>query len=268
MDSPQSTSLPALPVKRAKWRKLKLLGAAILTLLLAFMLLLLLIPTHSTQFAWLTPIELDHITRPGPVTRLKYKLMILTAPLWKSYWRNRPSIAIDSTIWSVPAGDAAQLGLGPPLTTNSSGFHAWLLSPSELKTLKQLLKKTSGASIETSPRMQTSDDSQAMMSMGNTVPLPPAGKPTFVGLAVNMTPKIFPHSVRLALNITSTALPTPTSGDSPTIETNIAICCVAPVPRTGALVLDAGNNKEAPGKTRWIVISATVVDAKGNPLPP
>ena len=267
MDSSLSPEPPSIQIK-GKGRKMKLLSATILTLLLAFTLLLLLIPTHATKFAWLTAAEFNQLARPAPLTRLKYKLMNLTPPALKSYWKNRPVTLIDSIIWSIPTGVEPKLEMGTTFATNSVGTRACLLSPSELNAFMKGFGKIPQLHVMARPRIQCSDDARAQLFVGDVIPYNGTAPRPSGGQTVNITPKIIGHSIRLVAGITSTGLAARPSGGWPTIVTNFNVFFVAPIPHNGALLLEAGKAIDDPRQTSWILILPKVIDSKTSPLPP
>ena len=107
-----------------------MLGVLLLAIILFF--------TRSSKpdppITWLSPTELARFTQPGPLTRLKDKLMNLTAPLWRRYWRTQPQILVDSRLMIRSAAAADQIDLGVPVATNTDGMRAWILSPPELSS--------------------------------------------------------------------------------------------------------------------------------------
>jgi hypothetical protein len=232
-----------------------------LSLMLLTMVILLFSATTSPKnhVTWLTPQEMARLTKPGPLTLLKYKLMNLTAPLWTRFQGKRASISIDSNLLELSADAAQQTGLGPPFATNTQGLRAWILPATGLQEFKKHLKTASGATILSSPRVQTGDGMEAQVSTGSTVPM--GGTNVWIGLAVDLTPTVIHDSIRLNLMVRSTELTGPVSTNMSSIKTNIDLACQAVLPNAQCLLVDAGTGC-------WFTLTPTLVDARGKPIKP
>ena len=191
--------------------------------------------------------------------------MDLTAPLWRRYWGTQPQILVDSRLLTLSAAAAAQTGLGAPVATNSDGVHAWILSPAELRPFLQRLKTTPDASLLSRPRLQTASGTKGQVFIGGTVSV--AGTNTPVGVTLDLIPKIISGSIRLTFAVTATEIGTPSS-QADAVRTNLAVACRVLLPNAGGLVVECGNTLDARGKSHWLIISPTAVDAWGKPTKP
>lgn len=243
------------------------------TALIALGVLLLVIVSFFTDSApsgdkvvWLTPAQLARINQRGPLTRAKDRLMHWTAPLWKFYWRSRPQILIDSSLLTLSAAAAEQTSLGAPVAANIDGMRAWILSPAELSAFQQRLKTASDASLIGKPRAQTANGARARMFVGNSVLV--AGNNVPIGLTADFVPRIVHNSVKLMIAVASTEAITPPSGNRTAVKTNFAAVCRALIPNVGGLVVAGDNAKDADGKSYWLIVSPTALDARGKPLKP
>src|SRR6266550_2777952 len=123
-----SEPVPSIP-KPNRQRRRRFALVVLVALLLVFALLLALASRPGPLFAWLTQAEMSRLTRPGPLTRLKDKVITLAAPILRRFWNTQPQILIDSRILTLSAAAADHAGLGAPVATNSDGMSAWILSP-------------------------------------------------------------------------------------------------------------------------------------------
>jgi hypothetical protein len=94
-----------------------------------------------------------------------------------------------------------------------------------------------------------------------------AGTNTPVGVTVHLIPKFVSSSVELTLAATSTEIGA-LSGQAEAVRTNLGVACRVLLPNAGGLVVDGGNAPDASGQSRWLIISPTAVDARGNPIKP
>jgi len=251
--------LPPSPVrKRRRVRRFVLI--AIAALLLLALLVVVLIPSES-QVTWLTPAELAHATKPSPLTAIKRKLIIFTAPLWRWYRSSRRTIQIKSNFLTLSTTTSEQIGLGAPTTTNADGLRAWILSPAELTAFQQRLKTLPGASVTASPTIQTADGSPAQVTVGAPFSMP-------VGFHINLYPRAAAHSIRLLLGATSTEIAAHNTTNTFTIKTNFAATCAAIVPNNGGLVLSGAKSDGTNAQSCWLVISPMMLDPNGNPIKP
>jgi hypothetical protein len=234
-------------------------------LLLVITLLLTLASRPGPPFAWLTQAEMARLTHPGPLTRLKEKVIILTLPIWMRYWNTQPQILVDSSLLTLSTAAVEQTGLGTPVATNGNGMRAWVLPPTELKALRQRLNVLPGASSGSKLRIQTVSGMGGQAFTGGTTPV--AGINTPVGVTVQLIPNSASSSVKLTFAVTSTEIRSP-SGQVEAVRTNLAVACRVLLPNAGGLVVDGGNARDASGKNHWLIISPTAVDARGNPIKP
>src|SRR5215471_4172312 len=128
---------------RKRWLKLALLVIGfLLVCVISFWLWR---PPPERTFAWVNPTQFPKAANPGPFTRVKQKVKILTAPLWQRFRRPRQQILIEATFVEVPFSAAQQAPLGPPAATNLDGTIAWTLSSSDFASVQKFLLETSEA---------------------------------------------------------------------------------------------------------------------------
>jgi hypothetical protein len=252
---------PASPQRRPL--KLALAGIVVAGLVLLVIVLFLRITHAEPKLTWLTTAEWSRATRTGTFTRLKYKLMNLTAPLWQR-WMNRMTINIQSTLLTLSDEAAQQLLLPPPAATNADGLRAWILSPAELSAFKQLLKTNSGASIGSQARITTRDGSQAQVSVGDR--LTAGTNSAFAGLTVDLVPKVAAGSIRLMVGVLSTGAADPASDPRTVVQTNFAAACRGWLPSAGGLLMEGGRAEKAAGTRQWFLIAPTAMDGRGNAI--
>jgi hypothetical protein len=237
-----------------------LLGVVLLVITVLLTLPLRPVP----PFAWLTDAEMARLTQPGPLTRLKDKVVIVTAPLWRHYWNRQPQILIDSRLLTLSAAAADQTGLGAPTATNTNGMRAWSLSPAELSSVLQRLKTIPDASLLGRPRAQTAAGTSARTFFGNTVPV--AGKNVPVGLSLDVSPNVRSGSIQLTIGFTSTEWVVPYQAKDTGLRTNLAVACRVMLPNSGGLVVAGGNTGDIRGTNYWLILSPAAVDARGQPV--
>jgi len=147
--------------------------------------------------------------------------------------------------------------------TNADGTRAWILLPQEFVDFKNRLKKMPGTEVENTMRVTTYDGGQAQISTGSTAT---GARRGFIGLPVNVLPKIRRGSFNLIVGAASTEdVPAAVSNGSG-VRTNVDFACSVLIPNGGGLVVDGGKTGEASTTNHWLVISAVAVDAKGNPI--
>ena len=257
MDSVAELSEPASPIPKSNRHGRRRFAFALLAVLLLVITLLFTLASRSgPPFVWLTQAETARLTHPGPLTRLKEKVIILTLPLWMRYWNTQPQILVDSRLLTLSTAAVEQTGLGTPVATNGNGMRAWMLPPTELEALRRRLNVIPGASFGSHLRIQTVSGMGSQAFTGGTIPV--AGSNTPVGVTVHLVPKFLSSSVQLTFAVTSTEA----------LATNLAVACRVLLPNAGGLVVDGGNARDAIGKNHWLIISPLITDARGNPKKP
>lgn len=260
---PEPVSLIPKPKRHCRRRVvLGLLGMLVLLLILS----LTLTPAPNPAFAWLSQAEIDQLTHPGSLTRLKDKLMHLTAPLWRRYWSTQPQILIDSRLLTLSATATDQAGLGAPVATNSHGLRAWTLSSAELGGLLQRLQAAPHVSLLSRPRIQTANGAQGQVFFGNTSYV--AGTNLPVGVTMELVPQMISGSIKLTLGVSSTEIVSLASGYPAAVRTNLAVACRVCLSNAGGLVVEDASARDATGKTHWLIVSPIPLDARGNPIKP
>jgi len=214
--------------------------------------------------AWLTQAEMARRTQPGPLTRLKDKVISLTAPLWRRYWNTQPQILIDSRLLTLSAAAADRTGLGAPVSTNTDDMRAWILSSAELSSFLQRLMTTPEASLIGGPRAHTAAGSSALTFLGDTILV--AGKNVPVGLTLEVSPKVRSGSIQLLLAFTSSESVASPEANAVALRTNLAVACRVVLPNSGGLVVNGGHTGDLRGTNYWLILSPTAVDARGQPI--
>jgi hypothetical protein len=254
-------SVPALPQRRPL--KLALAGIVLAGLVLLVIVLFFRMAHPKSKLTWLTPAELARVTRIGTFTRLKYKVMNLTAPLWQR-WIKPIRINIHSTLFKILDEAAQQLVLPLPEGTNANGLRAWILSPAELIALQQCIKSNPGISSVSKSSLLTSAGIQSKVSVGN--PLTPGTNSAFVGLTVDMVPKIAAGSISLMVATLSTEAVNSAGNQQTVLRTNFTATCRAFLPSAGGLLMEGGTAEKDNGPRYWFLTAPTAVDARGNAI--
>jgi hypothetical protein len=254
---PNSTESTASAPGRRQSRKIFVLLAAVIVLMLAAWALLL-IENRGESVTWLTPAQMAQAKQTGPLTRLKYRLAWIINPLKRLIRGHRePQLLLEAHIWEIPGSNATQMELGQPISTNNNGMKAWLLSPARTDSLQKRFKSMSGAHAISSPRVTTADGVPSIMMVGNT--LPGAGATTlFEGLTVDLAPHISGDTVKMLIGVTDTE----TNAGSPALSliTNLDVACRASIRDSDALIIDGGGAGE---KHYWLTLKPVMIDATG-----
>jgi len=260
--NPDSQNSPKAPISRGKKFRLVLIGFALVGIIA--MLVLVLIPSPGSQIAWMTPEQFSNATKVGPLTRLKYRVKDLTAPIWRRFIKNRPSIAIDTSVWTLNNLKSGELSPGITTTTNAGGQLAWVISQAELEAFQKRLKSMTNVVLDGRPRVMTGNKMQSRISVGQSIPT--ANGMKAVGFSADFIPKIIGSSVGTMVNMTSTEALTSSSTNLPTISTNFAVLCHVLIPSGGALVVDGGQPKRQDGKHFLLIVSPAIIDPTGKPV--
>jgi hypothetical protein len=222
-------------------------------LLVGIVLILGTTDTQAKKVVWLTQGDL----RAGRIENLKFMLMRMTSPLWRSYWSRQPLVLISSTMLATAAPFPTQFGLGVPAGTNADGIQVWLLSEAELTALRQQVKTLPGHMTGSSPRVQTSAGGWASVSMLN------AG----AGLTVTLKANAAGNAWTLTAGAIQTEPTASASTNVVPLRTNFAAACRATIPNAGALVIQSVNGNQATGTNFWLIISPVAIDTQGKPVP-
>jgi hypothetical protein len=262
-DSPPAT-LPAAQRQR-RFLILRLSVAAICVFVASILLVVPLARPPVGTAAHLTPAGRDRLTRPGALTKFKWKLKRLTAPILHHIWKGQPIVGIESQLFAVPPAQAGSIELPRPATTTADGERAWVLSPSDLKALRQRLQALPGATLLGSPSIHTIGGGSAQLSSVKSVYVP--WKSASVGLTIDVAPNVTGNSVRLIVSAVSTEVLPPTNPASTTTRTNFAINYQAWMHSQSGLVVDTGKARDSQGNGYWFIVLPTVIDEFGRPRP-
>jgi hypothetical protein len=205
----------------------------------------------GNKVVWLTPAELARSTQPGPFSAIKQKIWMVARPLRRFYRRNPPQILIETSLRTLSATTIQAADLGIPVTTNTTGMRAWILTPAELSAFRIHLKATPGAATGTTQSAQTLDGRQMQLQTVDLLTV--SGKLIPVGLITELTPKVVSSSVKLTMAVTFTELVQPPPDKVSTVRTNFTATCQAVIPNGGSLVLDGGPPKDG-GENRYLLI--------------
>lgn len=223
-------------------------------------------PVSEPNFVWLDQAQFARQMRPGRLKRLYYQLVYMTAPVWQRFRRPKTNIQITSKILAVHGVTAGDFGIGTAIATNESRTQAWILSPAELDELRQRLEASDGLDLINAPRITVADGMPASISVGTVTPIA-VGNPnpvTFVGITVDVNPKILSHRVALALS-TVCSEPVESSATSP-IRTNLSAACRLIMSNAGGVLITGPPPKEINGTNYWIILSPTAIDGFGKPI--
>ncbi len=213
---------------------------------------------------WMKPSELAQYIQPGPLTLLKYKILRLPGPFWGWYMKVREQILVETRLLTLTAEAAQQAELPSECQTNEDGARAWILSAEQLASLKQQLKALSGVSVAHSLSLTTYDGGQAAQFSGGA-PWASKSNSTFIGLAIDLLPRVVGRSFSVLLGATSTDSELSPDGTIVGATTNLTAACKVLLPNGGGLVMDGGTGRDSHRTNYWFIISIVAVDARGTP---
>lgn len=256
---------PNVPAEQHQRRFLMLrLGAAAVCVLVASILLVFTLARPPVgSVAHLTTSERERLTRPGGMTRLKWRLKNWTAPVLHRFWKGQPIIDIDSQLIAAAPAGTGLLELPRPATTTADGERAWIMSPSEMKSFRQRLLDLRGGTVLGSPRIHTIGGGSAQLSSVRNVYVP--WKSATIGFTLDVAPRVTGNSLRLIVTAISTEALTATNSAAATIRTNFAIIYQAWMDSQSALVVDAGKARDSQGNGYWFIVTPTILDEYGRP---
>jgi hypothetical protein len=208
------------------------------------------------QIVWLTPSEFAKIKRIGPLTRVKYQLMRWTAPLWNSYWRNKPQFTVSANVVTLPTEMSWSTSSFSPFATTTNGTRCWILSPEQVKSIQAELGALPETAVALRSQVIVSGGLSAQVSSGNTVG---SGSNTvFFGSAVFLIPDVANDKVLLTFELNHSQLETDLK-----VKTNQAYACRAVFPNNGGLIVENPNPELGASNRPWLFLSAKAVDANG-----
>jgi hypothetical protein len=214
------------------------------------------------NFVWLDQRQFARQMQPGRLKRLYYKVLNLTAPVWKHFTRPRTQIVITSKVLSVHGVATGQLGIGAAVATNEIGAQIWILSPSELDDLRQRLKTENGIEVVNAPSITTADGESASIFSGSTHPQTPQTLAS-IGVSLDFSPKIVAHQFQLALNAVYSD-----ENDDPAmpVRTNLSAACRVMLQNAGGVLISSPLSKDLNGTNYWLILSPTAIDGFGKPI--
>ena len=253
--------LPAGGPAKAKGHTSRLKIAGIVcaaVLLIAFVVVVLRSP-EDKGFVWLNPTKFTQSTKPGRFVALKWKVIRWTAPIWSRFRKPSPQIWIQGKLLVIRDGGNDKLGLGTAGTTNADGLCAWILQPNESQLFREQIKTNSTVIIGNESAIVTGSGGQAsVFNMNSGIP----GTPN-TGTKIDVLPKYSAGWIKLLLSVSATGRMI-SNTTTLSVQTNLEVACQVKVPDGGGLVL----SKRSPsnGTNYFMLISATAMDGKGNPV--
>jgi hypothetical protein len=211
------------------------------------------------NFVWLDQSQFARPMQPGRLKRLYYKVVNITAPVWKHFTQPKTTILIDSKILAVHGLSRGDAGIRAAMATNQTGAQIWMLSPSELDDLRKRLKTAHGIDVVNAPRIMDSDGMPASIFVGQALPRTSAS----VGVTIDVIPKIAAHHLQLAINGLYTE-----PNDNPTIpiRTNLSAAFRVILSNAGGLLISSPLSRDLNGTNYWLILSATAIDGSGKPI--
>jgi len=216
------------------------------------------------QLSWLTPSDSAQLKRVGPLTKLKYKLMNWTAPLWKSYWQNLPQITIKSRVFALPVAMTWPIDSAPPFVIAPNGTRAWILSAEQFKVVQAEIDSLPEAAGTGGPAVITKEGCSAQVSTMNTVGTGTSA--VSAGTALFLTPSTADDKIVLTIGFDHTELKINEISGIAGVKTNQAYACRAVFPNDGGLLLENPHPEPGAANHYWLFLSAKAVDANGRLL--
>lgn len=215
-------------------------------------------PAPEPAFVWLDQSQFAH-QQLGRLTRLYYKVVNFTAPVWRHFRPSKTQIHITSEILAVHDLTNRQLDIGSSMATNETGVQVWLLSPSRLDDLRQRLKTAHGIELVSSPSLTTLDGLSGSMFVGSTHPRTLAS----IGVSLDLSPKIVAHQFQLAVNAVHTE---ECDSQAMGVRTNLSAACRVTLSNAGGVLITSPMSKDKSGTNYWLILSSTAIDGFGNPV--
>ncbi|HEX5220101.1 MAG TPA: hypothetical protein VFZ59_11085 [Verrucomicrobiae bacterium] len=213
------------------------------------------------QVVWLTPSEFAQVKRVGPSTKLKHTLMNWTAPLWKSYWRDRPQIAITFTAFTLPVTTPWPTNCPEPLVITTNGTRVWIFAPDQFKKIEAEFVSLSETTITAQSRITTVAGVSGQVSSGNS--FGSGSNATFVGSTAFLAPAVVGGKIVLPIDFTCTQLETNPISGAVSVKTNQDYACRAIFPNNGGLIIENPKPESSASHRHWFYLSAKAVDANG-----
>lgn len=253
---------PQLPHRVSNRRRIRLcifiFTFAILATVIVGLAIALKNRAPEANLVWLDPARFARQIRPGPFKRLYYRALNFAAPVLQHFRRPKKTILVNSQILAVHGATVSQLGLGNPTGTNATGAQVWICP--EFERTQRQLKTMKGVDVVNAPRIMVGDGTAASISCGNTYPKTGA----FVGVTVDVAPKIVSHQLQLPMNVVYSEL----NGDSSAnpIRTNLSAACRILVPNAGGILITSPEAQNRSGTNYWLILSAAAVDGLGKTI--
>jgi hypothetical protein len=189
---------------------------------------------------------------------------------WAWAWRleqvvfgQRKPVNIYAEIVSLASSTrVADFGLdgGARSFTDTNSLQVWLLSPEQLKALREHLRQTGGAEVVARPRISTAEGIQSSLFQGQTVSL--GGPSRRVGLAIDCCALVHADAIDLTARISLSELVTNQSVAphefSPlaevSVQTNLDAAVRLQVPKGNGIFLFDGSFRESGRKPVGVLI--------------
>jgi hypothetical protein len=256
----ESSSPAGEPAKaKRQTSRLKVAGiAGAAVLLIAFVAVVLLSP-EDKGFVWLNPTQFTQSTKPGRFDVIKWKVIRWTAPIWSRFRKPSPQIWVQGKLLLIRDGGIERLGMGTAGTTNADGLCAWILQPNESQLFRAQIKTNPAVIIGNESAIVTGSGGQAsVFNMNSGIP----GTPN-TGTKIDVLPKYSAGWIKLLLNVSATGRMM-SNTTTLSVQTNLDAACQVKVPDGGGLVLS--KRLSSNGTNYFMLISATAMDGKGNPV--
>jgi hypothetical protein len=272
MDSQPSTS----PPNRTNAFRTRIIIAAISLVVVIVAIIASNNPAPGPKFLWLDQSQFASQMQPGRLKTLYFKIVHITSPVWQRFRKPKTQILISSEFLAVHGLFTGDLGIGPAMATNETSARVWILSPSELDDLRHRLKTANDIDVVNAPRIVTSDGSPASIritwpgppkgSHANVViPIGPlAGGNPFVGVTLDVNPKIVSRELQLAVSAVYSE-PNEDSFMDP-IRTNISAACRVRLSNAGGVLISSPVSHDLNGTNYWLILSPTAIDRYAKPI--
>jgi len=212
-------------------------------------------PSPGPQFAWIPPASGFPSKRVGARIAIKYKILRWLGPLGRRF-RPQPNVSVETWLFSGdgPPGELERI-VGSPISTNTDGARAWILSTNELFAIRQShpLGPAFWGSVDTAT-VTTADDTTIICQTSSS-------------FIFYLASSVVRRSIHLQFSAWKGNWPQPVAGGvyAALMRTNPAVSWDATVPNRGAVLIAAGS--PGTGSNFWMLVTPTRIDAKGKPLP-
>ena len=260
---------PAQPVvapNRTKAIHTWIIIAAVCLLVVIVAIVALKNPAPGPQLQWLDQTQFARQMQPGRLKRLYFKIVHITAPVWQRFRKPKTPIRISSEFLAFHGLFSGDLGIGAAMATNKTGAAVWILSPAELDDLRERLKTVNDFAVVSAPSIFVADGTPASIRVAWPGPSrgPISGGNVFVGVTLDVNPKILSRELQLAVSAVYTE-PNEGSFVDP-IRTNISAACRVRLSNAGGVLISSPVSKDLNGAKYWLILSPIAIDRFGKPI--